>query len=366
MRGRKILCAVECTGNILQIGGDIMIYKLPIANSPINGYTIHSYPLSIMLNNPESYGWLYSNYIQVVCNPNFSENFFDFKNICSIIEGDQWINWLYPGNPWINCESIVVYKCYYKKIYETIIWAIKQNDYVVITLDEYYLPDKQNYNVTHNLHEILCYGYDEEKKIIYTLTYNRRGIFQEVKINFCDIQRAYESVINICDDEDNRINPIKLLSLNKNFCYRFDVDLVYELFTNYIESKDTIGLTKQVYSNNSNLIYGIDTYELLSEYYLSERDNYDIRPIHILYEHKKCMKMRLEYMANLFKNEKFINIAEEYQEIQKACLLAKRLLIKRMYTSKCTDNISILIQSVSQKEQQQLQKLVKVLERYVK
>lgn len=50
--------------------------KLPIVDSPIKGYTIHSYPFSIMLNEPRSYEWFYSNYIQVVCNRLFDENFF--------------------------------------------------------------------------------------------------------------------------------------------------------------------------------------------------------------------------------------------------------------------------------------------------
>lgn len=340
--------------------------KLPIADSPINGYTIHSYPLSIMLNESRSYEWFYSNYIQVVCNPSFSENFFDFKNICSIIDGDEWINWLYPGNPWIKCETIVLYKNYDKKIYEIIIWAIKQNDYVVIILDEYYLPNKQNYNINHNLHEVLCYGYNETDGIIYTLTFNQRGIFQEVKINYSNIQNAYESARKICDDKENRINPIKLLSINKNFSFQFNVDLVYELLINYIESRDAIGLTKQVYPNNLNLIYGINTYKLLSKYYSYGRKHYDIRPLHILYEHKKCMIMRLEYMKNLFNNEMFNNIIKEYQEIQKMCLVAKRLLIKYMYTSKYINDINILIESICEKEQQQLRKIIKILEQYLK
>lgn len=342
--------------------------KLPIVNSPINGYTIHSYPLSIMLNEPKSYEWFYSNYIQVVCNQSFNKNFFDFKNICSIIDGDEWINWLYPGNPWIKCESIVLYKDYYKKIYEIIIWAIKQNDYVVITLDEYYLPNKQNYNINHNLHEILCYGYNDEEDIIYALTFNQKGIFEEVKINYSDIQRAYESVRIICDDKENRVNPIKLLSINKNFSFQFNINLVYELLVNYIESKDTVGLTKQIYSNSENLIYGMNTYGVLVEYYSSARDHYDIRPLHIMYEHKKCMIMRLEYMANLFKDEEFIKLKEQYQEIQKMCLIAKRLLIKYMYTLKYkhVNNISLLVDSISEKEQQQIQRLIKILGKYIK
>ena len=340
--------------------------KLPIVDSPIKGYTIHSYPLSIMLNEPRSYEWFYSNYIQVVCNRLFDENFFDFKNICSIIDGDEWINWLYPGNPWIKCETIVLYKDYYKEIYEIIIWAIKQNEYVVITLDEYYLPNKQNYKANHNLHEILCYGYDETDSIIYTLTFDQRGIFQEVKVNYSDLQNAYESVREICNDKENRINPIKLLSINKNFSFQFNLDLVYQLLIDYIKSRDTIGLVKQVYPNNLNLTYGINTYELLGKYYSYGRKYYDIRPLHILYEHKKCMVMRLEYMRNLFNDETFNNIIEGYQEIQKMCLLAKRLLIKYMYTSNWINDINKLIESIYKMEQQQLYKLIKNLEKYFK
>ncbi|MBD5547372.1 MAG: hypothetical protein HDQ97_08235 [Lachnospiraceae bacterium] len=339
--------------------------KLPIANSPINGYTIHGYPLSIMLNEPESQGWFYSNYIQLVCNPEFTSNFFDFKNICSIIEGDAWINWLYPGNPWLKCESLALYKDYDKKICETIIWAIQQNDYVVITLDEYYLHNKQNYNVRHNFHEILCYGFDEAEEIIYTLTYNERGIFAEVKINYKDIQKSYDYVREACNDKNNRINPIKLLSVNKDFYYPFNAKLVYDLLIDYMESKDTVGLTKQVYYNSSNMVYGIETYRLLEKYYLSKRDNYDIRPIHIIYEHKKCMILRLEYIFELFRDERFKNIAKEYEDMQKKCLMAKRMLVKYMYTLKSTNSISILIDSIFVKEQRQLERLIKVLQQYI-
>src|SRR5699024_618791 len=111
---------------------------------------------------------------------------------------------------------------------------------------------------------------------------------------------------------------------------------------------------------------GINTYELLGKYYSYGRKYYDIRPLHILYEHKKCMVMRLEYMRNLFNDETFNNIIEGYQEIQKMCLLAKRLLIKYMYTSNWINDINKLIESIYKMEQQQLYKLIKNLEKYFK
>ena len=78
------------------------------------------------------------------------------------------------------------------------------------------------------------------------------------------------------------------------------------------------------------------------------------------------MIMRLEYMKNLFNNEMFNNIIKEYQEIQKMCLVAKRLLIKYMYTTKYINDINILIESICEKEQQQLHQLIKILEQYLK
>ena len=78
------------------------------------------------------------------------------------------------------------------------------------------------------------------------------------------------------------------------------------------------------------------------------------------------MVMRLEYMRNLFNDETFNNIIEGYQEIQKMCLLAKRLLIKYMYTSNWINDINKLIESIYKMEQQQLYKLIKNLEKYFK
>ena len=57
--------------------------ELILSNSPIKGYTIHAYPLSIALNEEKCKPWFYSNYIQLVCDPDYIENFYDFNNLCS-------------------------------------------------------------------------------------------------------------------------------------------------------------------------------------------------------------------------------------------------------------------------------------------
>ncbi len=82
-----------------------------------------------------------------------------------------------------SCK-VVLYKDYDEKICEAIIWTIQQNDFVVITLDEYFLHNKQNYHLRHSFHEILCYGYDESKEIIYALTHNERGIFAFLSLKY--------------------------------------------------------------------------------------------------------------------------------------------------------------------------------------
>jgi hypothetical protein len=73
------------------------------------------------------------------------------------------------------------------------------------------------------------------------------------------------------------------------------------MLDDYINSINT-SEKYRIYDNPlADRVFGMDIYKYLHKYFdllMSDKINYDIRPLHILYEHKKCMVLRLKYMYN--------------------------------------------------------------------
>lgn len=325
--------------------------ELILSNSPIKGYTIHAYPLSIALNEEKCKPWFYSNYIQLVCDPDYIENFYDFNNLCSILECDKWIDSIYPGIPWIRYNSIMVNQIhnYADKLCDIVKWIIDNNQYLVTHLDDFFITHKEAYNVKHNFHDIMCFGYDDEKSIFKMLAYDSMGNFEKMDISFEDFTKAYEST-QVNSDEPF-YNPFKILSIDHDFSYDMDINLIYKSLECLLKSKDNLIMRKTIRNVNEKLVYGLDTYKVLADYYSLKRDErYDLRPLQILWEHKKCMVMRLEYLSEIYKNSGFSDLKNEYLEVEKKALITKNLVLKFMISGKEKTQQKAILSLMSMKE----------------
>jgi hypothetical protein len=77
------------------------------------------------------------------------------------------------------------------------------------------------------------------------------------------------------------------------------MDLMRTYVSDYINGVDS--LKRYEYSSlayNKNLIYGINFYDYIADYFCDQIFNIDIRPFHVLCDHKVLMNIRLNYLRN--------------------------------------------------------------------
>lgn len=264
---------------------------LGIEVPPIYGYLHHAYHLSVAQKHPRFTEWFFCNYIQLK---------------------------YYPETGWLNFFSLDIQNNYYPlvslevlsnttlktnkvDILDFIINSVNDNSYVWLYIDAFYEPGKYSFNIRHFIHESLIYGYNLNKRCLYMAGFDNKSSYSLYKIGFEDFLMAYNGVMSTCE--------IKTLKPNQNVSYEFDLINVKSLIEDYVHSYNT-SLRNRMFGNiNSDIIYGIEIYKYLKNNFENPvTSDYlkDIRPLHILWEHKKVMVSRIKFLSD----NKYIENAE--------------------------------------------------------
>lgn len=174
----------------------------------------------------------------------------------------------------------------------------------------------------NNLHQILVHGYDDEQEIIYFADNRRDGKYDSM------LTCKYSELLN---------------GFNNTYYFSEEPDFGTSIFTFYIEQtkeyqinmKRIVRMLEAYYGCSSETDNGrpsgIKVYKDLIRYYkkysYSESEiNTDIRGVHTLWDHKKAMVARLEYLKDVVEvSEEWI---EAYTKIEKKSATVVRLLLK--------------------------------------
>ena len=133
--------------------------NLPLnPQTEINGYLFYTLPYSILYTFPEYRDYLMEHYLQCF-------GYIDERNymIYGYADGIG-----YHGDMFCDTGPLdIVFHSYalglQLDIKKYIISAIDNNNYVIIFADEYYLETRPAYEKEHRLHEIIIFGYDDER-----------------------------------------------------------------------------------------------------------------------------------------------------------------------------------------------------------
>lgn len=169
-----------------------------------------------------------------------------------------------------------------------IINCIKNGRYVEILMDEYYLSCKPSYQISHFTHQSLIYGFDKEEECFLILGFNRSGNFSRIQASFEEIEKAFHN---------SSIGGVGFFDCTTSLDYsNSDPSLNLAVIKTYIS--DFIHSTNSFLTYNPpGATYGLGIYkELCNRLTLVESFREDIRPIHIILEHKSCMVNRLRYL----------------------------------------------------------------------
>lgn len=268
---------------------------LPFGYPPITTYTHHAHLLSILTNYKSAYPWIYSNYIQLYINKDYTYSW-----------GDFYFPFPYELRPSDTCKWIISQKMHRKtiinmgkSIIDLVIEFINSDYYFNTILNCYFVPMSQCFKKINWLHDTLVYGYDLDKKILYISDFFKNGKYSNDVISFLDFEKAF---VNYDQAETaDYLNQIAYLyKFNEKCDYAFSFSNIKNSVKAYLFSETPEYWDKYNSDNRPNITFGMGIYTTLKNYINriipQEDENIDIRPFYMLYDHKKMMILRIKFL----------------------------------------------------------------------
>jgi hypothetical protein len=244
---------------------------------------------------------------------------------------------------------------------------ISRGYYVFPSLDEYYIPGSLSYNNRYFVHSMMIHGYDDEMKQFHVMGFfanqklaSRTVDYEAVEQSFANIEgyyiEDYHQMVHMI-----RINEDRKPDLSFKLCW------VMEQLQDYLNAKPG------TYANYAMdelpsfpSMYGIDIYgELVRRIddHLNGKDVVDHRPMLILWEHKRVMNARLDYMEQngIFYFDQ--QVREGYQRMEQSALVMKNLILK-YWLSQDARFLHQLRERLVQMEQDERVIMTSMLEQY--
>lgn len=194
--------------------------------------------------------------------------------------------------------------------------SLQNEMYLFFLVDRYYLNNYDEYHCRHLNHEIFIYGYDRELKFFYTADNSNNHKYRDMKVYYSDLVNAYAAVPN---------NFMKLSRFMRAATPEIDMRKIKASVSSYINSEQDFNDLWYCKCN----IYGIHVYEkYINDLLLNMNILNDFRPLHLFWEHKKLMQMRICFLMKsgyLPYNQILIN---EYDKIVRKFLLLRNLQIR--------------------------------------
>lgn len=322
---------------------------LPVVYPPINGYTHKGALFSMLMAREECKPWVFSNFIQIytlkdLYNKGIRTGTVDFFYN---LYGD-WNCFYLKAIPWIRFKSIPYdfFKLIKTDIVDFIKTCINKNFYFFFEIDMYYIPAyTMNFNKKHLLHQLLIYGYDDDKKIFY-MGDNTVGKYNLDQVTYEEIIKSTNAVMKMYEDTNEDAffrkyldESTYMMSICKNVersgrgpyfekdVFEINIKKIindlkeYLLFDNYAEG----------YKYSNYYVYGIDCYNELVKFArnaMETNQGVDHRAYYSFIEHKKLMLLRMEFINGNYNYdlnqliERYSNLVNEFNTLMNLILKA--------------------------------------------
>ena len=306
------------------------------------------------MSDRQYYKWIFNNFINLRLDLTDSSTL----NYCGFVKRDCKN---YTINPIvrISTEKLDVISEYGITLWKYIVANINKDKYLEFWLNEKYIPGLRAYQLYNYTHENLVYGYDEVGELLIL-----KSIFDgkpiSITVSFKDFQDALKNA-------DQRLASRFYLFERQasNAPYLIDVSGIKRQLTEYCMGINPTLHYKNLITEEEG-VFGLECYRVL----LEELDGInkflgDVRISYVLYEHKKCMRDRIEYMIRygylqLRDDEDIQRIAKENVDL---ALLLMKFVIKYQATSKekLKNRIFELLTEIKENELLCYQKVIDLL-----
>ena len=308
--------------------------KLPVTKPLITSWQWHATLFSILSNDENAKKWIFSNYIQFRC-----------YNITEIFTGDDMLLAdIMPGSSSLKeCPYLItsimtkeMIESYCGNIIDFIIKTINLNGYVYGVFDEAKILS--DYEVDYKFpHELFIYGYDMDQEIFYVGDFTFKDHYSFNTVSFTDVQRGYEDITASDDhmfkDDYKGRRGLYVIQKHTDTPY-YDVDLRYirDTISEYLNSVDSKDHFRMMRNRFDDTTFGMNVYDRvlarIMKQMSEDEPDFDIRALHLMYDHKVLMYERIKYlMANGY-IEYDESLIKNYELVVKNMLTARNLLIK--------------------------------------
>ncbi len=306
---------------------------LPMQIPFISCYPYHANLFSVILNNRTSLPWIFNNYV-LLESPK--------KNDIGM-RIDFYSSLLWKTCPWIYYQRISreLVNLKWKLVTDFVIKSISLGYYVYFNVDTFFISSYDSYQKHHAIHDIFVFGYDDQKQMFNVADNFRSGVYSHDEISFKELIEGYSNINKTkggrLDGEIDWLNGIELISYRDKYGYNFDIDLLKCDLHDYLHSQNSrkIGWARSDQFWKNECIYGIGIYDILVNYLennIRKNEQYDMRPFHVLWEHKKMMVLRLEFLLDQNYIIESSGLVEEYKHIEELSLIIRNLWIKSSIT----------------------------------
>lgn len=334
--------------------------KLPLATPLVTSAPKHTDFLSILLSDEDGYNWLYCHYINF-----FFEGLLE-KGVHSKFSGGFLDLGVHPKNTCcLTRNSVIRFYEVENTLIECLINKLQEEQYIIVRIDQYYVPASWHYNKNHEQHTTMICGYDSQRSCFYIYDfYNEK--YQVSEISYSNLMKAFE-----LSKED-----ITLIKRNDRR-YKFSLKRALTLLKDYYEGTDQSGYhfnMEYTIQGSPNYLFSTmeeSNYEIIYGYQSTAKIVHDVCYvfprkvlIHEIYEHKALMVKRLEFIQE--KCEIDLKYAiEEYKNIEKMAFILRNKFLKLRLTGQSLYPLQPNALEIERAEEHILPKLIHTLEKSV-
>ena len=306
--------------NIIKLPFKIPKYKTYSINTAINGIL-------------EAYGndevWLYNNYISlwIYAKRERKEYMVDFKY-------DRDVNY-YEQCPML--ETVILNVRKNQNVNNIIKNSIDNKEYIFLAVDMYFIDSwwKDIEKKKHSEHEMLIWGYDNEKKVFFTADFFKHT-YSIQEISYLDFRMAFDAHAGYIRERDN-VNSVEIRTFKylKNKKYALNVDRIRNMITDFIKSREnTINDESDLFTVHEAVLYGFECLNHIIEYFnecVCKHERLDFRIIHLIYIFNEIMYCRIDYMIEhkyLSDNTYIRNIQNDFHDMSHKNEMLRSLVMK--------------------------------------
>ncbi len=305
---------------------------MPKVVLPMSAHEYKTYPniaslLCILHDHPETLPWICNNFIQIVYYPSL-------QKVDYITKTDCFFDSIMFDCPWLHIQTThrdLIDRKWGGSIVDYAVDCLDSGFYVNFVADQFYIRASDAYQIREHNHDMFIYGYDSEAGLLFIADSMKDGKYVQTTCSYDEMEQAYHRADLAKDWFDRRVfsysfKPEPYFQYKKylDFDSRFAVNLLNRYLHSTVPDLD-------ICRENT---YGIGVYDKIQAYLSQVCDTgsrVDIRPVHLLNEHKKFMLLRIGYMNRngCLTGGGYEEAYEEIKRMHETCL---GLLLKYVFT----------------------------------